>query len=324
MRVLLRTLVLAFAGLAACSASAQTATNFPSKPIKIIVPFPPGGTTDVLARMLGQRFTAAWGQPVVVENRPGAGATLGADVVAKAPADGHTLLMGAAHHTIAQNAYSKLPYHIGRDFAPVSVVALVPNMVVVNANVPAKNIQELVALAKAQPGKLNYGSAGAGTAHHLIGEMFKLRANVDIAHIPYKGSAPAVADLVGGQVQIMFDTVTSGLSQVKAGKTRALAVTTAKRSSAMPDVPTLSETILPGFDVGTWFGILAPAGTPPAVVEKIHAEIAKTVNAPEVRKQLLDTGAEPVGNTPAEMAAQIKTELATYESLAKQIKLNVE
>jgi tripartite-type tricarboxylate transporter receptor subunit TctC len=206
----------------------------------------------------------------------------------------------------------------------VSVIALVPNLVVVNANVPAKNIQELVALANAQPGKLNYGTAGAGTAHHLIGEMFKLRTGVDIMHVPYKGSAPALADLVGGQVQLMFDTVTSGLPQIKAGKTRALAVTTAKRSSAMPDVPTLSETILPGFDVGTWFGIVAPAGTSPAIVEKIHAEIASTVNAPDVRKHLLEMGAEPVGNSPSEMAAQIKSELSAYESLAKQIKLNVE
>jgi tripartite-type tricarboxylate transporter receptor subunit TctC len=201
---------------------------------------------------------------------------------------------------------------------------MVPNMVVINANVPAKNIQELLALAKAQPGKLNYGSAGAGTAHHLIGEMFKLRAGVDIVHIPYKGSAPAVSDLLGGQVQLMFDTVTSGMPQVKAGKTRVLAVTTAKRSSAMPDVPSLAETVLPGFDVGTWFGILAPKGTPAAIVEKLHAEIAKTVNTPDVRKQLLEMGSEPVGNTPAEMAAQIKAELTTYESLTKQIKLTVE
>ncbi|MDB5855789.1 MAG: transporter [Herminiimonas sp.] len=324
MKKLLSTLAIASAALATVPALAQTAGSYPTKPIKIVVPFAPGGTTDVLARLVGQRLTAAWGQPVFVENRPGAGATLGADMVAKSPADGYTLLMGAAHHTIAQNVYSKLPYHFGRDFAPVSVVAMVPNMVVVNANVPAKNIQELVALAKAQPGKLNYGSAGTGTAHHLIGEMFNLRAGVDIVHVPYKGSAPALTDLMGGQVQVMFDTVTSGLPMVKAGKTRALAVTTAKRSSAMPNVPTLAETVLPGFDVGTWFGILAPVGTPPAIVEKLYTEIAKTVNDPVIRKQLLEIGAEPVGNTPAEMAEQIKLELNTYGALAKQIKLSVE
>ncbi len=306
------------------SASAQTGAPYPSKPIKIVVPFPPGGTTDVLARMLAQRMSSAWGQPVLVENKAGAGATLGADFVAKSPGDGYTLLMGAAHHTIAQQVYSKLPYHFGRDFAPVSVIAMVPNMIVVHAAVPARTIEEFVALAKAQPGKLNYGTAGAGTAHHLIGEMFKLRAGVDLTHVPYKGSAPAVADLVGGQVQLMFDTVTSGLPQVKAGKTRALAVTTAKRSSAMPDVPSLAETVLPGFDVGTWFGIVAPAGTPSAVVEKIHSEIEKMVNAPDIRKQLVEMGAEPVGNTPVQMSAQIKSELATYEALVKQIKLVVD
>ena len=319
-----RALLLGLAALSPVLAHAQPATSYPSKPIRIIVPFPAGGTTDLLARMLGQRMTTAWGQPVLVENKPGAGSTLGADMVAKSPADGYTLLMGAAHHTIAQSVYAKVPYHFGRDFAPVSIIAMVPNMVVVNAAVPARTIEEFAALAKSQPGKLNYGTAGAGTAHHLIGEMFKLRAGVDLQHIPYKGSAPAVADLLGGQVQVMFDTVTSGLPQVKAGKTRALAVTTAKRSAALPDVPTLSETILPGFDVGTWFGILAPTGTPPAIIEKIRAEIDQMVRSPEIRKQFLEIGAEPVGNTPAQMAAQIKAELTAYEALAKQIKLVVE
>ena len=319
-----RALLLGLAALSPVLAHAQPATSYPSKPIRIIVPFPAGGTTDLLARMLGQRMTTAWGQPVLVENKPGAGSTLGADMVAKSPADGYTLLMGAAHHTIAQSVYAKVPYHFGRDFAPVSIIAMVPNMVVVNAAVPARTIEEFAALAKSQPGKLNYGTAGAGTAHHLIGEMFKLRAGVDLQHIPYKGSAPAVADLLGGQVQVMFDTVTSGLPQVKAGKTRALAVTTAKRSAALPDVPTLSETILPGFDVGTWFGILAPTGTPPAIIEKIRAEIDQMVRSPDIRKQFLEIGAEPVGNTPAQMAAQIKAELTAYEALAKQIKLVVE
>lgn len=323
MKSFVRSIALGLAALSAVPAFAQ-AQAYPNKPIRLIVPFAPGGTTDVLARLVGQRLTNAWGQPVVVENRAGAGATLGAEMVAKAPADGYTLLMGAAHHTIAQNVYSKLNYHFGRDLAPVTVVAMVPNMVVVNANVPARNIQELVALAKSQPGKLNYGSAGAGTAHHLIGEMFKVRSATDIVHVPYKGSGPAVADLIGGQVQVMFDTVTSALPQVKAGKTRALAVTTAKRSSALPDVPSLAETVLPGFDVGTWFGILAPAGTPAAIVDKLNAEIVKIVNNPDVRKQLLEMGSEPVGNTPAQMAAQIKSELDAFEALTKQIKLTVE
>jgi tripartite-type tricarboxylate transporter receptor subunit TctC len=313
-------------GLTAMASStfAQAATNYPARPIKIVVPFAPGGTTDMLARLVGQRLTQSWGQPVVIENKPGAGATLGADIVAKSAPDGYTLLMGAAHHTIAQQVYAKIPYHFDRDFAPITMVAMVPNMVVVNSEVPAKNIAEFIALAKTQPGKLNYGSAGAGTAHHLIGEMFKLRAGVDLVHVPYKGSAPAVADLLSGQVQLMFDTVTSGLPQVKAGKLRALAVTTAKRSSAMPDVPSLSETALPGFDVGTWFGLLAPAATPPAIVQKLNAEIVKIIQQPDVRKQMLEAGSEPMGNTSQQMAAQIKAELEAFEAVVKQIKLVVE
>ena len=312
------------ATLAQTPTAAQTASSFPNRPIKIVVPFAPGGTTDMLARLVGQRLTQSWGQPVVIENKPGAGATLGADLVAKSPGDGYTLLMGAAHHTIAQKVYSKLNYSIDRDFAPITVVAMVPNMVVVNADVPARNIAEFVALAKTQPGKLNYGSAGAGTAHHLIGEMFNLKAGVKLVHVPYKGSAPAVADLLSGQVQLMFDTVSSGLPQVKAGKVRALAVTTAKRSSAMPDVPSLSETVLPGFDVGTWFGLLAPASTPPAIVQKLNAEVVRIIQQPDVRKQMLDAGSEPVGNTPEQMAAQIRAELDGFDAVVKQIKLVVD
>jgi tripartite-type tricarboxylate transporter receptor subunit TctC len=324
MKILLRSAALTFAAFTACAASAQAASSYPGQPIRVIVPFAPGGTTDVLARILGQRLSTNLGQPVIVENRPGASATLGATAVAKAPADGYTLLVGSTHHTIAQNVFKKLPYNIGNDFAPISMVAMVPNVIVVNANVPAKNIQELLDLAKAQPGKLAYGSAGSGSAHHLIGEMFKLRSGVDLMHVPYKGSAPAVTDLVGGQVQIMFDTVTSSLPYVKSGKTRALAVTTVKRSSAMPDVPTLAEGVLPGFDAGTWFGFLAPKGTPPAIVEKLNAEITKILTVPEVRQQLVKIGAEPIESTPVQMAEKIKTELSAYESVVKQIKLTVE
>lgn len=305
-------------------ANAESAQAYPSRPIKIVVPFAPGGTTDALARLVGQRLTSAWGQPVVVENKPGAGATLGADLVAKSPGDGYTLLMGATHHTIAQNVYARMPYQFDRDLSPITIVAMVPNMVVVHQNVPAKNIQELIALAKSQPGKLNYGSAGSGTAHHMIGEMFKMQVGVDIVHVPYKGSSPAVADLLGGQVDIMFDTVTSGLPQVKAGKLRALAVSTAKRSSAMPDVPSLSETVLPGFDVGTWFGLLAPASTSPDIVAKLNLEIVKIVNMPDVRQQMLGMGSEPIGNTQSQMSLQIKKELQSFGAIAKQIKLTVE
>jgi tripartite-type tricarboxylate transporter receptor subunit TctC len=321
-----RILLLGFLGLVSLSSQAQiqTAANYPSKPIKIVVPFAAGGSTDALARLLAQKLTSTWGHTVIVENKPGAGATLGADYVTKAPADGYTLLMGAAHHTIAQNVYKTLPYHFGRDLAPVSIMALIPNVIVVNDKVPAKNIQELIALAKKEPGKLNYGSAGAGTAHHLIGAMFNLQAGVDIVHIPYKGSSPAVADLVSGQVQLMFDTVSSALPQIKAGKTRALAVTTKTRSSALPDVPTLNETVLPGFDVGTWFGILAPTATPPDIVEKLSQEIIRIVKTPEMQKQLLDMGSEPIGSTSGEMKTQITKELDEFGALTKQIKLTVD
>lgn len=319
-----RILLMASLGLTCLVAQAQPAANYPNRAIKIVVPFAAGGSTDALARMLAQKLTVAWGQPVIVENKPGAGATLGADYVAKAPADGYTLLMGAAHHTIAQNVYKNLPYHFGRDLAPVSIMALIPNVVVVNDKVPAKTIQELIALAKKEPGKLNFGSAGAGTAHHLIGAMFDLQAGTDIMHIPYKGSSPAVADLVSGQVQVMFDTVSSALPQIKAGKTRALAVTTRTRSSALPDVPTLNETVLPGFDVGTWFGILAPAATPPDIVAKLSKEIIKIIKNPDMQKQLLDMGSEPIGSTSEEMRIQVNKELDEFGTLTKKIKLTVD
>ncbi len=261
----------------------------------------------------------------MIDNKPGAGGDARRRPRRQVAGDGYTLLMGAAHHTIAQNVYSKLPYDFGRDFAPVTTVALVPNMVVVNSDVPAKTIQELIALAKAQPGKLNYGSAGVGTAHHLIGELFKLRAGVSIAARAVQGQRtgsgrparrPGAADVRHRDVV--------DRPQVKAGKLRALAVTTAKRSSAMPDVPTMAETVLPGFDVGTWFGILAPAATPPDLVAKLNAEIVRIINTPEVRKQMLDMGSEPVADTPAQMAAQIKTELEGFGVVARQIKLSVD
>jgi tripartite-type tricarboxylate transporter receptor subunit TctC len=326
MRVL-RTILTAAVGVvvaAAVAAAQDDAASYPNRTIKIIVPFAAGGTTDVLARIVGQALTAKWGQPVIIENRGGAGATLGADMVAKSPPDGYTLLMGATHHTIAQSAYARVPYHFGRDFSPITVIALVPNMVVVNANVPARTVEEFIALAKQKPGSLNYGTAGAGTAHHLIGEMFKLKTGTDIVHIPYRGSAPALADLIGGQVQVMFDTVTSGLPQVKDGMTRALAVTTARRSTVLPDVPTLAEGAIPGFDVGTWFGLLAPANTAPSIVEKLNRQVVEIVNSPEARARMLDLGAEPVGNSSVEMAAQIKMELETFGALTKQLQLVVD
>ena len=303
---------------------AAHAQDWPSKPVKIVVPSPPGGSTDQIARAIGQKLSEAWGQPVVVENRPGAGLTLGADYVAKSPADGYTLLMGAVHHSIAQTVYKKLPYDFGKDLAPITVLAIVPNVLIVSASNQAKNVSELIAQSKAQPGKLSYGSTGAGTAHHLIGEQFNDMAGTDILHVAYKGSSPALVDLMGGQTTMMFDTVASCLPLIKGGKLRPLAVATAKRSSALPDVPTLSEAGLTGFDIATWFGLMAPAGTPKAVIDKVYADSARILATPEMKKHWLEMGAEPVGNTPEQMSAQIKAEMGKFAALAAKAKLSLD
>lgn len=300
------------------------AQNWPAKPISLVVPFPSGGTTDVLARAIGQELSVALGQPVVVESKPGAGSTLGADYVAKAKPDGHTLLMGAVHHTIASSVYKKLPYDFQKDLAPISIVAMVPNVLAINTAIPAKNVSELLALAKAQPGKYSFGSNGNGTAQHLIGAQFESMGGVELLHVPYKGSGPLTTDLLGGQIQMSFDTITPVLPHIKAGKLRALAVTTGKRSAALPDVPTLDEAGLKGFDLGTWFGLLAPAGTPTPIVERLSQEVARIVARPDFRKRLEDIGANPVGNTSAQMARQIKEDTERYAKLVKDAKVTLE
>lgn len=261
---------------------------------------------------------------MIVENRPGAGATLGADYVAKSKADGHTLLVGAVHHTIASAVYKKLPYDFQKDFAPITEIALVPNVLVVNASTPAKNVSELVALAKAQPGKLNYGSNGNGTAQHLIGTQFENVTGTDLVHIPYKGSGPLATDLLGGQITMSFDTITPILQHIKSGKLRALAVTTAKRSSALPDVPTLDEAGLKGFNIGTWFGVLAPVATPRDVLARLNAEMVKVIQSPDFRKRMDEIGAEPIGNSAEQMAQQIKGETEKFAKLVKEAKVTIE
>ncbi len=300
------------------------AQAWPSKTVTIVVPFPPGGTTDVLARAVATKLAPALGQAVVVENKPGAGATLGAAQVAKAPADGHTLLMGAVHHTIAQSVYKKLSYNFETDFAPVTTVALVPNILVVSAKKPYVNVKDLVAAAKAAPDKLSYGSNGSGTAQHMIGTQFQQSTGTQILHVPYKGSGPLTTDLLGGQVDMSFDTITPVLPFIKDGRLKPLAVTTAKRSSALPDVPTLGEAGVPGIAIGTWFGLLAPAGTPKAVVSRLNAEIVKVIQSAEFRKQMLDIGAEPVGNKPEEMARQIREESAKFADVVKTAHITLE
>ncbi len=310
-------------GLAVAGTSAM-AQSWPTRPISLIVPFAAGGTTDVLARALADKLSQSLGQPVVVESKPGAGATIGADFVAKARPDGHTLLMGAVHHTIASSVYKKLPYDFAKDLAPITTVALVPNVLVVNASTPAKNVNELVALLKASPGKLAYGSNGNGTAQHLIGTQFQNQTGTDVIHIPYKGSGPLSTDLLGGQIMMSFDTITPVLPHIKAGKLRALAVTTAKRSAALPDVPTLEEAGLKGFNIGTWFGVLAPAATPQDIVTRLNAEMVKVIQSPEFRSRMAEIGAEPIGDTSAQMAQQIANETEKFGKLVKEAKVVID
>ncbi|WP_088286973.1 tripartite tricarboxylate transporter substrate binding protein [Ideonella sp. A 288] len=319
-RHLLGAIALATA-LAAGNAGAQA---WPTKPISLIVPFPAGGTTDVLARALAEKLTVSLGQTVIVESKPGAGATLGADFVAKARPDGHTLLVGAVHHTIASSVYKKLPYDFQKDLAPITQIALVPNVLVVNAGTPARTVAELVALLKSQPGRHNYGSNGNGTAQHLIGTQFENMTGTDFSHIPYKGSGPLATDLLGGQITMSFDTVTPVLQHIRAGKLRALAVTTARRSSALPDVPTLDEAGLKGFDIGTWFGVLAPAATPRDILSRLNTEMVKVIQSPEFRQRMAEIGAEPIGNSAEQMAAQIRSETEKFGRLVKAAKVTIE
>jgi len=262
---------------------------------------------------------------VIVESKPGAGATLGADYVTKAKPDGYTLLMGAVHHTIATSVYKKLPYDFQKDLAPITTVAMVPNVLVVNASLtPAKSVAELIALAKSSPKELAYGSNGNGTAQHLIGTQFQASTGVNLLHVPYKGSGPLTTDLLGGQVAMSFDTITPVLQHIKGGKLRALAVTTAKRSAVLPDVPTLEEAGLKGFDIGTWFGVLAPAGTPKDIVAKLNAEMVKIIKSPEFGERMRAIGADPIGDSSADMAARIREETVKFARLVKEGKVTIE
>jgi tripartite-type tricarboxylate transporter receptor subunit TctC len=300
------------------SPSAQ-AQPFPSKPLRIVVPFPAGGTTDVLARAVAQKLTETLGQPVVVDNRPGAGGNIGAELVAKSPPDGYTLLMGTVGtHAINPGLYPKMPYDHVRDFAPVILVAGVPNVLVVNPSLPVNSVQELIAYAKANPGKLNFASSGNGTSIHLSGELFKTMAGVQIMHVPYKGSAPALQDMVGGQVQLMFDNLPSSLALIKGGKLKALAVTSSARAAALPDVPTMAESGLPGFEASSWFGLLAPAGTPQPAIAKLNAEVARWLASPEAKEKLLAQGAIAAGGTPEDFARHIAAETAKWQKVVKE------
>ena len=304
--------------LALALALPVAAQAYPSKPIRFVVPYPAGGPLDSVARLLAQKVGESVKQPVVVDNKPGAGGNIGADLVAKSPPDGYTILMGAvATHAINPTLYASMPYDAARDFTPITQVASTPNVLVVNPAVPATDVKSFVAHAKANPGKLNFGSGSTGSAGHLAGELFNAQAGVKMTHVPYKGAAPAMQDLLGGRIDLMFDNLASSLAQVKAGKVRALAVTTARRSSLAPELPTIAESGLPDFDISTWFGVFAPAGVPREVVDRLHAEFTRALAAPDVREKMLALGAEPVGTRPEEFAAYIRREADKYARVIK-------
>ncbi|WP_157397265.1 MULTISPECIES: tripartite tricarboxylate transporter substrate binding protein [Ramlibacter] len=320
-----RFLPLALAAAALCAGpGGASAQAWPARPVTIVVPFPAGGTTDVLARAISTKLAAAIGQPVLVDNKPGAGATLGAALVAKANDGGHTLLMGAVHHTVATSVYKNLSYSFEKDFQPITTVAMVPNVLVVSAKAPYASVKDLVAAARAKADGLSYGSNGNGTAQHMIGTQFQVETAARLLHVPYKGSAPLTTDLLGGQVNMSFDTVTPVLPFIKEGKLKALAVTTAERSAALPNVPTLQEAGVPNVAIGTWFGLLAPNSAPKPVVARLHAEVLKIIQSPEFRKQMADIGAEPVGNKPEEMGRQIREETEKFAALVKAGKVTLE
>ena len=295
------------------------ADGYPSRPVRFVVAFPPGGGTDIIARSIAQKLAERIAQQVVVDNRPGAGGNIGTDIVAKSAPDGYTLLMGSAG-PLAINAslFAKMPFDPIKDLAPVTLAASTPNVLVVHPSLRAATVKELIALAKARPGEINFASSGHGTPAHLAGELFNSMAGVRMVHVPYKGAAPALADLLGGQVQLMFSTMPPALPHVKAGKLRALAVTSAKRSPAAPELPTVDEIALPGFEANTWHGVVVPAGTPGAIVARLNREIVAILHLPDVIERLSGQGAEPVGSTPEEFAAYIRAETVKWARVVRE------
>ena len=306
----------------ALAAQAQT---YPAKPIKLIVPFAPGGITDLLARTVAQKMGESLGQVMVVENRAGAGGTVGTEAVAKASADGYTLLMGATS-TLAINPglYPKLGYDATRDFVPIGLVAMNPSVLTVSPGVPASNLRELIALAKSQPGKLSYGSAGSGSSQHLAGDLFKADAGIDMLHVPYKGGGPAMTDLLGGQITMIFEPLPTAIAHIRGGKLKALGVTTRERVAALPDVPTIAEAGLPGYEVVVWFGLFAPTGTPPAITAKLNVELNRALNLPEVKQTLTGQGADPAPVSQEKLAALLAVDQQKWGKLIRARGIKVE
>ena len=293
------------------------AQNFPTKQVRLVVPFAAGGSTDIVGRIIGQKLNEMWGTPVIVDNRAGGSTVIGTDIVAKSPPDGHTLLITPAPFTIVPSLMKKLPYDPQKDFAPITLINTTPLVVVVHPGVPAKSIKDLIALAKSRPGALNFGSSGSGGSNHLAGELFNAMAGTKIVHIPYKGNAPALADLVGGHVDLVFNGLTSALPLIKSGKLRSLGVTSLKRASALPDSPTLDEQGLKGFQAVAWNGVTAPAGTPKDVIAKINADVVKVIRSPELAEKLKNEGSDPVGASVEEYTAFLRDEIAKWGKVIK-------
>ena len=318
---------IALAAAAFCAAQpalAQSAGTYPNKPIHIIVTFTSGGAPDILGRLIGEKLSAAWGQPVIVDNKPGAGGNIGSDFVAKSAPDGYNVVVGTVGtHSINGSLYQSMPFDMVKDFTPVTLLASTPNMLVINNDVPARNLKDFIALGKKE-GKMTFASSGSGTSIHVSGELFKTMTGIDMQHIPYKGRASAIPDLLGGRVTMMFDNMPSSLPLVREGKLRALGVTSAKRSLAAPDIPTLAEAGLPGFEAVSWFALFAPANTPRPIVDKLQAEVSKILKSPDISKRLLDLGLEPAGGTPEELAAYQKSEIAKWSKVVKDSGAKVE
>lgn len=306
-----------------CAGSA-TAQSYPAKPIRIIVPYAPGGSTDVVFRILAPRLTEILGQSVVVENRPGGSSTIGLDIAAKSPPDGYTL--GIPNITFGANPslMKKMPFDSEKDLVPVSLVSIVTLVLSVHPSVPAKSVKELIALAKAKPGSLNYGSAGNASANHLATERFNYMAGIKMVHIPYKGGGPAVISIVGGETAVLFATIPSSIQHFQTGKLVALGVSSLKRNVALPDVPSIAEAAIPGFEAIEWNGVVVPAGTPPAVIDRLHQALAKALSIPEVKERIVGLGADPVGNSPEEFSAFIKKEILTWSKVIKEVGISIE
>ncbi|MGZ5225841.1 MAG: tripartite tricarboxylate transporter substrate binding protein [Burkholderiales bacterium] len=308
--------------VAVCSAA--FGQQYPAKPIRLLVGFAAGGPSDVASRTVGQKLTQKWGQQVIVDIRPGAGGTIASDAVAKAPPDGYTLLLPAFSHAVNPSLISRLPYDTLRDFTPIVLFASTANMFVTHPSIPAKTVRELIAFAKARPNQLTYGSAGNGTASHLAGELLNTMGGVSITHVPYKGIAPAHTDTMGGQISMMFDSLVTGIPAVKAGRLRAFGVTTLKRWPGAPDVPTMSEAGLTGYEVNSWYGLMGPAGLSREIVQRLNAEVIRSMAEPDARERLYSIGAEPMSNTPEEFAAYIRSEMAKWDKVVKAAGIRAE